>query len=105
MSKIDPTRHPPDQAQIVQHANELLDWFESWNDAWAWCDDQGQCDTIFGHEYRRVIGQALIDGVPNSQAAMRSYIFAQCGLGPMDSITRASLAAREAKRNQHTQEG
>jgi hypothetical protein len=101
MSGINPAQFPPEAEEAIRHANDLLDWFEAFNQAWIWCEDQGMSDGLFGAEYRRVAGQALVDEIPNSQAALRGYIGLLANMGPIDSVTQQSLRAREIKRLKH----
>ncbi len=94
----------PEEDRFERDAGYWLDWFDAWNQAWDWSESQGLADGIYGAEYRRTTGEALIDAVPISQAGMRAYIRLLANAPTTQSITAESLKRRETKRLTHPED-
>jgi hypothetical protein len=81
---------------------EYTSWYEAWWQAWEWCETQGYCDGIGGHEFARVTAEARVRGVAYDQTSMRLFIRARATWPATPSITEESLARRKRRAKEKT---
>jgi hypothetical protein len=94
---------PEDTAERVALA-EVRDWFRQWHYAWEAMAEQGSCDGLGSHEYCRLTAQARYERVPANQTAMRKWIRERTNVPPPSSMTAESLAKREARAKERSED-
>lgn len=95
---------PQDDPVVLAAIEEVRDWFRCWWTAWESVEQSGGVEGMGGAEYARLTAQARFERVPPTQVTMRRWIRGAVLCESLVGITEESLAQRQSRAKEKTQE-